>query len=323
LSTFNRPLRGRWSIGAHAVELALICLIIIYTEGPTSPFFIYFTFVLLTAALRWQWQGALVTGAFLSLVLIVLTVSAFIVHFEQSEIDRLLIRNIYLIVASGLFAFLGDQLGRNRIYAERLQLARELHDGILQTLTAVGLKLHTVAARTPSDQRESLLEVDQLLNDEQRGLRAFVEESRHGQSERVQSFRTKDLQRLVDQLKRLWNCEIDFELKSTDASIQPILGSPLKFIISESVANAVTHGGANHVAIAIAKDAKALSLQIKDNGSGFANADGEYDDATIAATGIGPRSIRERVASLHGSLCLRTSTDGTELQIKLPILGPA
>jgi hypothetical protein len=57
LATLNHPLRGRWSIAAHALEVALICLIIIYTEGPTSPFVIYFTFVLLVAALRWQWWG--------------------------------------------------------------------------------------------------------------------------------------------------------------------------------------------------------------------------------------------------------------------------
>ena len=324
LPTLNRPLHGRWSILAHVIELALVCLIIIYTEGPSSPYFIYFTFVLLSAALRWQWRGALITGALLSVVLIMLTTSALIVHFEQADVDRLIFRNIYLIVASVLFAFLGDQLGHSRQQSERLRLARELHDGILQTLTAVGMKLHAAASKLARDQRDSLLEIDHLLKDEQRQLRRYVEDTRQSHrlnEKQILSFRISELQSLIDHLRKLWNCDIELTMTSFENAIQSTLGNALKFIISESVANAVVHGGASQIAISVSTDPKALLVKIKDDGSGLANASGEYDDAGLNGSDIGPRSIRERVASLNGSLHLRTSLKGIELQIRLPILG--
>src|SRR5262245_17363060 len=60
LAALRRPLTGLWAIASHGVEVALVILIIAYTEGPSSPFFVYFTFVLLTATLCWQWRGALI-----------------------------------------------------------------------------------------------------------------------------------------------------------------------------------------------------------------------------------------------------------------------
>jgi signal transduction histidine kinase len=323
LLTFNHPLRGRASIIAHVIEMALVCLIIIYTEGPSSPLFVYFTFVLLVAALRWQWQGALITGALLSIVLIALTTSAFRGHFEPSEIDRLILRNIYLIVASGLFAFFGDQLGRIRQQSERLQLARELHDGILQTLTAVQFNLQTAASAVQSsDQRKSLLEVGEMLNDEQRELRAFVEANRQGQFlDKLPevAVRKSDMQTLIDHLKQLWNCNINFEMTPPNTTLKSRLGRTLKFIIAESVANAVTHGGAKKIAIAIEKEPSALLVHIKDDGSGISGAEGQFDEAGLVASGIGPRSIRERVTSLQGSFRLSTSAKGIDMQIELPI----
>jgi len=321
IATYSRPLRDPWGIIAHAFEIALVCLIIIYTEGPTSPFFIYFTFLLLVAALRWQWQGAVITGAVLSLVLIVLTISAFLVEFERGEIDRLIFRNIYLVVAAVLFAFLGDRLGRSRQQLERLRLARELHDGILQTLTAVRLKLETAAAGPTDRQREQLVEIGELLNDEQRQLRVFVEESRRSPApgSLVNAVSLSSLRPMTRQLERLWGCKVELDTSLPAAPVSLAVAGAFKFIVAERVANAVTHGGADRIAINVSNGADALVVRIKDNGCGLQGADGEYDDAAMVAKGIGPRSIRERVASLHGSMRMITDATGTELQIQLPI----
>ena len=74
----RRPPAKIWSLVGHGFEVALVSLIIWSSEGPLSPFFVYFTFVLLVAALRWQGRGALMTGAVLTVVLIVLSASALV-----------------------------------------------------------------------------------------------------------------------------------------------------------------------------------------------------------------------------------------------------
>jgi signal transduction histidine kinase len=323
--TFRQPLRQPWNIFAHALEIAIVCVIIIYTEGPSSPFFVYFTFVLFVAALRWQGLGALITGAVLSLVLMALTASAFVGNFERADVDRLIIRNIYLIVASGLFAFLGDLLGRRNQQLERLRLGRELHDGILQTLAAAGLRLHKVAAQTAEPHRDDLLEVARALNDEQRQLRSFVEKSiGRGLSDtkKPRAFHASELQLLIEHLRRLWNCHIQLKVDSAGISIDRVLAGELKFILAESVANAVMHGHAKAITVEIAQDTKSITLQIKDNGAGLPDATGEhvYDNTRLAAANVGPRSIRQRVLQARGSLRLTSSSKGVELLIKIPTL---
>jgi hypothetical protein len=41
----------------HVVDLSVFALVMYYTEGPTSPFFVYFTFAVLCGAIRWEWPG--------------------------------------------------------------------------------------------------------------------------------------------------------------------------------------------------------------------------------------------------------------------------
>jgi signal transduction histidine kinase len=325
LLTFRQPLRHPWNIFAHAIEIAIVCAIIIYTEGPSSPFFIFFTFVLFIAALRWQGVGALVTGAVLSLVLMALTASAFVGNFEQADVDRPIIRNIYLIVASGLFAFLGDLLSRRNQQLERLRLGRELHDGILQTLAAAGLRLHKVAAQTAKPHRDDLLEVARALNDEQRQLRTFVEKSIGrdlSDTKKPSAFSASELKSFVDHLRRLWNCHIELKVDPADISIDPMLAGELKFLLAESVANAVMHGHAKAISIEIAQDTKTIALQIKDDGAGLPDSTGEqvYDNVQLASANVGPRSIRQRVLQVRGSLRLTSSSKGVALLIKIPTL---
>jgi len=51
-----------WSLTVHAVDLAVVALVM-FADGPTSPFFIYFTFAVVAGALRWNLSGALWTAA--------------------------------------------------------------------------------------------------------------------------------------------------------------------------------------------------------------------------------------------------------------------
>jgi signal transduction histidine kinase len=320
LVTLRRPLAGRWAVATHALDIAFISLIIIATEGASSPFFIYFTFILLAAALRWQAPGAIITGTVLSALLITLTASAFVVDFAQADVDRLIIRNIYLVVVSGLIAFFGEQLGRVTQQLERLRLTQQIHDGVLQTLTAVGLKLHSVAAQVPAEQSGELLRIAQVLKDEQRQLRSVVQESRTGRSVDRSVVAGSVLRPLVGGLTLLWGCDIALTLAPPDAKLPEALLGELRFLIGEGVANAAFRGQAKHVAVSLTQKRKTLILTMEDDGKGMPQGGIEqvYDLDQLAAANIGPRSICHRVAQLCGQLRLANSPRGIELRIVLP-----
>jgi glucose-6-phosphate-specific signal transduction histidine kinase len=320
LATVSRPLKETSCIAGHIAETGLICTIIISTEGPSSPFFVYFTFVLLTATLRWQWRGALFTGALLSLVLIALSITQLLADHGSADIDRLILRNLYLLVASALFAVLGEHLVRSQERQGRLRLAHELHDGILQTLTAARMKLYAAASAATGPEAANLLETTQLLDEEQRHIRTFVEASRNPLSSEKLSgaLEIKELRAFVRHLERLWGCAIDLEIGEDETDIASVLGTAIKLMLGEAVANAVIHGDATSIAVRIEKATSTIVLKVTDNGTGLKSAEGTYNHAQLAAGNIGPRSLLDRAIALGGSLCLRTSAKGIELQFTLP-----
>ncbi len=93
----------------HIFDLVTFSVLIYFTEGPTSPFYLYFTFSLTCATLRWGLSGTLWTGIFAVLAYVGLGIyTAEIPGDPAFELTRFVIRSVYLIVATILLAYLGD-----------------------------------------------------------------------------------------------------------------------------------------------------------------------------------------------------------------------
>lgn len=190
---------------------------------------------------------------------------------------------------------------------ERVRLARDLHDSVLQDLTAAGLKLKA-AARGVAPEVEPLLDdVAQIIADQQRRIRGFVEGTRVGASDTV---RTSTLARYVEQLERQWDCEIHLTTHPEGLCVSEAMADDLAQIISEATSNAVRHGAATRVDLAVTLQHGTLRLGIADNGTGVA------DDAAAAARR--PLSLGARVADLAGKLAVVRQRPGFALLIELP-----
>jgi signal transduction histidine kinase len=106
---------ARLPIATHAVDLAAFFVLIYFTEGPTSPFFIYFVFALISATLRWHWSGALWTAVIALSGFIGLGVyTGEVLHDPAFQFSRFVMRGVYLAVAAVLLGYLGE-------HQERLQ----------------------------------------------------------------------------------------------------------------------------------------------------------------------------------------------------------
>jgi signal transduction histidine kinase len=213
------------------------------------------------------------------------------------------------------------QLTETAAARERIRLARDLHDGILQSLTAAGLQLRAASSRSSGQQHDMLEQVRQLLIDEQRRIRAFVEERQFPILERHFDFGAQ-LRELIAKLQRLWHCDIHLAADQENFGIARELAIQIEFIIAESVANAVRHGHASRVDMSINISDGSLMLQISDNGEGLPGFTGSYEANDLAAKKIGPLSLRNRIAELQGSLALSSSPTGVTLRILIPVLQP-
>jgi len=90
-------------------------------------------------------------------------------------------------------------------------------------------------------------------------------------------------------------------------------------MLAEAISNAVRHGGASTVRVGMRKTNEHLAIEIQDNGRGITGLACKDDNKEPADAALGPVSLRRRVVELGGSLDVRSSPLGTELQIRMPL----
>lgn len=91
---------------AHAVDILLFTVLVLLTDGYTSPFFTFFMFVLLAAAIRWDWHATAFTAMLLTLLYVIvgLVVLRAGVPFEP---QRFVVRTGHLIILSLVLIWFG------------------------------------------------------------------------------------------------------------------------------------------------------------------------------------------------------------------------
>lgn len=212
--------------------------------------------------------------------------------------------------------------------ALRAQFAAEVHDGVLQALSGIALRLHAVAEHVdtkPGLARRQIDEIVELVRSEQATLRAFVEGERRGPATPVAQGAV--VVPITDLAKRLADiarhAEWQFGLR-VGLAVPAMLEVPAPLaqatvrIVQEALANVGKHARAHHADVRVAVARGVVSLAIRDDGQGFP-FHGSQALEELLRHGKGPRSILQRVASLHGHLALSSSPSGSELAIRLPL----
>jgi signal transduction histidine kinase len=203
---------------------------------------------------------------------------------------------------------------------ERLRFARDLHDGVLQMLTGTALQLQTLRSEIPAGAGRTRLLLESLQETivaEQQGLRDFIRQLRPGtpMNERVELRR--EMAELADRLRRRWNCALVWNVVPEDVVLSQSLTQAVTNIVAESAANARRHGNADRVEVNLQVEDDTVSLVILDNGTGFPFR-GRLGQDELAARGVGPVSLSDRIANLGGALIVESGPDGARLEISLP-----
>jgi signal transduction histidine kinase len=159
----------------------------------------------------------------------------------------------------------------------------------------------------------------QLLTKEQRRIREFVEGIAPKPMSKNDVMLGRDLQQLLFETAQHWDCATSLSVAPEDTKVSRSLGVQLSLMLAEAVANAVRHGGASNIDVAIEKDQDHLVVNVRDNGRGFGGPAVRYDHQELVASDFGPVSLRDRVGELGGSLAVSNSPMGAELEIRVPV----
>ncbi len=216
--------------------------------------------------------------------------------------------------------FSKERLERASMEDERERLARELHDGVLQTLAAVRLQLDAVSRtvdENPQAAQKRLLDIGNLIANEQRDLRVWIGKLRPTTASMASSAElAAALETLCQQAETLSGLRVG--LTTSRGMIRRALGDEVYRLVQEALANVARHARAQSVEVGLQITRDRVLITVADDGVGFP-FHGRYDLATLVEKYLGPRSLKERVTSLHGELVLTSTLRGSKVEMSLPV----
>lgn len=239
---------------------------------------------------------------------------------RSATIDDLALAHIVgrLVLGSLEQFFFVQQVRQNASAEERLRISRELHDGIVQSLGGVGLQLEALRTRLAGDASaaDRLAHVQRVIEHDQRELRALVRELRPHDARNGSVILQDELRRMTERFALEWGLEVRVE-GSAGERLPTRLAHELSRLVNEALSNAARHGRATHAAITIGAAQDSITVSIADNGCGFP-FQGHFDLAMLVRSGDGPRTLKERVGALGGSLAIDSSSDGACVEVSIP-----
>ena len=209
--------------------------------------------------------------------------------------DRLALVNADLLATRALLA----DSARD---AERLRMARELHDVAGHKLTAIHLNLRALASEPGFSQRQEIQLAQKLSSELLSDIRNVVQALRDSRGLDLETA----LRALAAPLPKLrMDLRIDKGVQVTD----PAQAETLLRLVQESLTNAARHAGASRLSVAISRDAEEVVLRIEDDGV----------IKGVLREGNGMAGMRERVEASQGRFKVdATANGGLRLEARLP-----
>ena len=134
---------------AHAVDIVLFTLLVLLTAGYTSPFFTFFIFLLLSAAIRWDWHVTALTAILLVLLYLIAGLAVVKISAEF-ELHRFVVRTGHLVILSLILIWFGANQWRARFHLgdEELLARPSLDDSPLEIALRAAMKGARASAGT-------------------------------------------------------------------------------------------------------------------------------------------------------------------------------
>lgn len=322
---------GSASVGAvtTAVDVVWIALIVYSTGGSRTPFFFYYSFPVITAALRWGIKGS-IPIALLGAIGYVLVRVSLAAEAEATPIgiDTLVVRSLYIIVLACIFGYISEfeRKQTRRLLAlsktasevaaleERRRIMFELHDGLLQTLATLILRLEGCRRSIPGAAKElasELQSLEDLTRDSMKQIRQFL--AGRDTTPWVGGTLIERLREEVRFLHDRMGLDVILESEPEDLELSKEVEREIYFALREGITNVTRHSHASKMEIQLNQNNGTLTATLTDNGIGFHRS--EFN----GGQGFGLVGMEQRINKIGGELSIESSPGkGTKLTFALP-----
>jgi signal transduction histidine kinase len=209
-----------------------------------------------------------------------------------------------------------EQAATQAVQAERLRIARELHDMIAHSIGVIAIQAGVgsrVMDTQPAEARNALNAIEDTSRETLAGLRRMLGALRRtdpGSAPRDPSPGLADLDGLVARSADA-GVRVDVRRLGEELELPADLDLSAFRIVQEAVTNVIRHAGAHECRVVLDHRDEELLIEVTDDGRGAAGTPG---------TGYGIAGMRERAALLHGRFSAGPRPEGGFfVSVRLPI----
>ena len=239
-----------------------------------------------------------------------------------SRVDQLrFLQTVLNHVGPALFNLYLQRRMRSRSGAvERARAARELHDGIIQSMVGMDMLLEATRrggeGSLPATTLTELSNIQDILRTELLNLRDLMQLLRP-----VDVNPSKLVEHLADQVnqfRRVSGIQARFVCDADDITLPARVAREMAGAVHEALVNARKHSRAKNVLVRVTHDDDAWHVVIEDDGRGF-DFEGRFTQEELDRDRRGPVILKEHVRAMGGTLSLHSQPGvGARLEISVP-----
>jgi signal transduction histidine kinase len=207
------------------------------------------------------------------------------------------------------------------VLEERNRIARDIHDGVAQTLAGAVMKLETAGKKFNKNPEETM----KLVEESVVGLRESLKEVR----ESIYALRPYPTERAslvkailskIEAVQKECPHNIQIEIRGQELQLSPMVEKVLFDTFQESLHNSIKHSHASNIDILISYQSEHILLKIKDDGNGFSLYQAMLKARNQPHFGI--LQMNDAAEKINASLQIDSKEGaGTEVSIKVPKMG--
>lgn len=206
---------------------------------------------------------------------------------------------------------LAEQQSRLTLLEERERISMELHDGVIQSLYAIGMHLElsrTSGAVLPNDLNKPISDLNAVIEDVRRYILNLKARDQH------QATVYGGLQEVVSRLHVPTQIHVVIDAPDDYPPVPPSVFKDVCQIVNEAVSNVVRHSKSRRLEISARESESLFEVVIADDGTGFDL------DKVNRTNGLGLRNIQQRAMMYNGRVTIDTAPgQGTRITITIPI----
>ena len=206
------------------------------------------------------------------------------------------------------------------IVAERQRLAGEIHDTLAQGFTSIILQLQNAELALEADPVQSRLFIERALQAARDGL---SEARRVLWALRPEILEREPFRVALEQVAEKWResigISVSVESSGEQVTLSPAAAITLLRAVQEALANVYKHANASYVDLKLSYLQKSVSIDVTDNGEGFA-ANALENAGRVTSKGYGLKAMRERVEGIGGTVRWESARGkGSSLFVEVPV----